>query len=131
MRKTIEGGCLCGAIRYQITAEPVYQTLCYCTDCQTISGAAGYAAFGVPMENLRVIKGKPAKYSVRADSGRINTRVFCPVCGTRVFALLEELGVASVNGLSLDDKEHFQPATINLPESAPSWCQIDCALDTL
>lgn len=46
MSDTVEGGCLCGNIRFQTTKEPSYQLLCYCTDCQTISGAANFAAYG-------------------------------------------------------------------------------------
>ena len=130
MSETKEGGCLCGNIRYQVTGEPVFQSLCYCTDCQTISGAAGYAAYGVPIDSLTVTRGEPVRYSVTADSGRINTRLFCGVCGSRVFAQLDELGFASVNGFTLDDRNHFKPTSINCPESAPDWCQLDAALET-
>ena len=52
MSDSIEGGCLCGNIRFQTTKEPSYQLLCYCTDCQTISGAANFAAYGVTIESI-------------------------------------------------------------------------------
>ena len=124
MSDTIAGGCLCGAIRFETSAQPTFQLLCHCTDCQTISGAAAYAAYVVPLDSLNVTRGEPAHYDVTAASGRINSRHFCPTCGTRVWAVLAEMGVASVNGLALDDRGHFQPAANHMPDSAPDWCKL-------
>lgn len=129
MSGRISGGCLCGNIRYETTTEPAFQLLCYCTDCQTISGAAGYAAYGVPIDSIELTKGEPAVFDVQADSGRINSRRFCPACGTRIWAQLDEMGLASINGLTLDQRDHFRPAANHLPDSAPSWCSVDETLD--
>jgi hypothetical protein len=129
MSETISGGCLCGNIRYETTAEPAFPLLCYCTDCQTISGAAGYAAYGVPIDSIVVTRGEPAVFDIQADSGRINSRRFCPDCGTRVWAQLDEMGLASVNGLTLDQRDHFRPSANHLPDSAPSWCVLDETLE--
>ena len=123
MSDTISGGCLCGAIRFETNAVPAFQLLCHCTDCQTVSGAAAYAAYVVPIESLNITQGQPSHYDVTANSGRINSRHFCATCGTRVWAILAEMGMASVNGLALDDRNHFQPAANHMPDSAPGWCQ--------
>lgn len=40
MTDAIEGGCLCGAVRFQISAEPIIGGACYCRDCQKTSGGA-------------------------------------------------------------------------------------------
>jgi len=124
MSNNVSGSCLCGEVRFEASAEPAMQLLCHCTDCQTVSGAAAYAAYVVPLDTLKVLQGKPAHFEVTADSGRINSRHFCPNCGTRVWAVLAELGMASVNGLALDDRDHFQPEADHMPNSAPGWCQM-------
>jgi hypothetical protein len=36
----IEGGCLCGRVRYSAEAEPTFAGVCHCTDCQKFSGSA-------------------------------------------------------------------------------------------
>lgn len=57
--ESVTGGCLCGEIRYETTSQPTLQCLCYCTDCQTISGAAGYAVYGVPIDSVVVTRRAP------------------------------------------------------------------------
>ena len=32
-------GCLCGEIRFEADANPIMAGLCYCTDCQQVSGS--------------------------------------------------------------------------------------------
>jgi hypothetical protein len=131
MSRSVEGGCLCGNVRYKISGHAVMQFFCFCTDCQTISGAAGYAAYGVPIASVELTKGQPCQFDKQADSGRINSRRFCGKCGTRLWAQLDELGLASINALTLDDKSLFGATQNHLPESAPSWCILDRTLETL
>jgi hypothetical protein len=40
MAKTYTGGCACGAIRYEVSDEAVFQNHCQCIDCQSRSGTA-------------------------------------------------------------------------------------------
>jgi hypothetical protein len=131
MNSPVEGGCLCGDVRYKITGDAVMQFFCYCSDCQTVSGAAGYAVYGIPIGSVQVTKGTSVKFDREADSGRINSRHFCGVCGTRLWAQLDELGLASINALTLDDKTLFIPTQNHLPGSAPNWCAINTELTTL
>jgi hypothetical protein len=35
-----EGGCLCRAIRYRVTGDPMRVSACYCTFCQRRTGGA-------------------------------------------------------------------------------------------
>jgi hypothetical protein len=38
MSQAYTGGCACGAIRYEISVEPIFQAECQCRDCQRMSG---------------------------------------------------------------------------------------------
>ena len=89
-----KGGCLCGAVRFSISGEPVVQLFCYCTDCRQVSGTDGYAAYVVQRADLSLDEGEPTSYSVTAKSGRTNTRNFCSKCGSRLWADLDT-GLAS------------------------------------
>ena len=126
----IQGGCLCGAVRYSIVREPVFQLYCYCTDCRRVSGTDGYAAYVVQRSDLTLDQGEPTSFSVTAKSGRTNTRNFCGKCGSRLWADLE-LGLASVAGGSLDDPEVFQPTMVHCENDAPSWGRVPQKLESL
>ena len=50
----LKGGCLCGAVRYSTTAEPLTSTVCHCRDCQRFSGSAFGTLLYVPKEALTI-----------------------------------------------------------------------------
>ena len=99
-------------------------------DCQTVSGSAFYTAYVVPLESVTLTKGAPGGFSVKSDKGRDNRRRFCKDCGTRLWAELE-MGFASVNGMALDDRSHFNPTHNHRLETAPGWCALNALLETL
>ena len=67
MSDRIEGGCLCQAVRFEVPAEPLYQLLCFCSDCQVVSGSQSYASYLIPLSELKRLKGEPLGYSVQSD----------------------------------------------------------------
>jgi hypothetical protein len=46
MAEVHEGGCVCGAIRYRVTADPLRVCACYCTFCQRRTGSRSTGMFG-------------------------------------------------------------------------------------
>ena len=79
---------------------------------------------------VKLTKGEPGGFTGESDRGRPNLRRFCRDCGTRGWAELER-GVASVNGMALDDKSHIKPTHNHRLETAPDWCLMNEALHTL
>ena len=43
----IGGGCACGAVRYEIAADPQFQCQCQCRACQRTTGAGHSDVLGV------------------------------------------------------------------------------------
>jgi hypothetical protein len=58
---------------------------CYCRDCQYASGGVSSIALAVARESV-VVQGSPASFTVDADSGAPVSRLFCPQCGSPLFA---------------------------------------------
>ena len=56
------GGCLCSAVRYHTTAEPLVVTHCHCTLCQKESGAAFVTWAAFPKAAFAFTEGAPAAY---------------------------------------------------------------------
>ena len=77
----LEGGCLCGAIRYRVTGPPRYTNVCYCKQCQRHTGAVMPAFAAYPLSHFTVIRGEPATYR----SSSFAVRQFCPRCGSSLF----------------------------------------------
>ena len=80
------GGCLCGAIRYEFTAEPETVYICHCTDCQTMSGAPYNAVVQVPEADFTLKSGTLKMYVKTAESCNKRAQMFCPECGNRIYA---------------------------------------------
>ena len=77
----LKGGCLCGAVRYWTTAEPLTSTVCHCRDCQRFTGSAFGALVYVPKETL-TIEGTTKTFTSLGGSGKPMVRHFCPECGS-------------------------------------------------
>jgi len=72
------GGCLCGAIRFRLTGDPVDGNICYCTQCRRQSGSPMVAFVTYPAARFELMVGAPASF--RASS--FATRQFCAACGS-------------------------------------------------
>lgn len=104
---TMNGGCHCGAVRYEITGEAMHHVLCHCTDCRRHAGAplVGWAMYA--RDAVRVTTGAPKVYA-SSEHGR---RHFCADCGSGLFYVnLETLpGVIDVQSATLDDPNAAAP----------------------
>lgn len=103
----LQGGCHCGAVRYEIEGEPKHVALCHCSDCRKASGAPVVAWIAVTEDNFRVLRGEA---KTRNSSG-VSMRSFCPDCGTGMwFRNAENLpGIVDVQMATLDEPEAFAP----------------------
>ena len=52
--KTITGGCLCGALRYEARGAPTFSGFCFCADCRKASGGGSIGFIGFPASGLSV-----------------------------------------------------------------------------
>jgi hypothetical protein len=124
----LTGGCLCGAIRYSISAPVTELRACHCRNCQRASGAAGTVGAVVPAEAFKITQGKPKRYSAVADSGRTLHRHFCPDCGSPLYSFREQMPqMIVVRAGSLDESDGLKITTNIWTKSARSWAHIDPA----
>ncbi|MBY5991330.1 GFA family protein [Ferrimonas balearica] len=74
----MEGGCLCGAIRYRLLARPFDADYCHCRQCQKATGAPVGTWMDFKTEQVQWLNETPKEF---ASSDAIR-RGFCPQCGT-------------------------------------------------
>jgi len=86
MSMQIDGGCHCGYIKYQAEVDPSLASMCHCADCQTLGGGALRTALPTPQTQFQLLSGEPKTYVKTAESGNKRAQVFCPECGTHLYA---------------------------------------------
>ena len=123
---TIEGGCLCGQVRFTIDAQPLGARMCWCRDCQRIASGSATVNVLFPEESVHY-EGEITTIDMIADSGNKVERGFCPQCGSQMYSrTVHPSGMPMrVRAGTLDDPELAPPTTIIWAESAPSWAPLD------
>ncbi len=110
MKLPLTGGCQCGALRFEIRAEPLTVYVCHCTECQRQSGSAFGMSVMVPRASLVYTTGAPRRWKRTADSGRAIESDMCETCGVR-----------PVNHPTANDKVSIvKPGTLDDTELAAS-----------
>ena len=125
---THTGQCLCGAVSYKISTDPVMVGHCCCKDCQRSTGAAHMTAAMFPLSSFE-IAGELKEHVKMADSGNVITRHFCPECGGRLFA--DNSGTEGTRAVmvgSLDAPDLLAPGVVVYGDSQIPWDIHDEAL---
>jgi len=108
--ETHTGGCLCGAIRYEVTGEPVRAAHCHCDDCRRATGASFATNVFFKETDIKILQGTPKQFRHAADSGNIMTKEFCSDCGSQIFGIGSgSAGIRHVKAGTLDDASFVQP----------------------
>jgi hypothetical protein len=108
-----EGGCQCGAVRYQCPDQPLALYVCHCLECRHQSASAFGISYIVARSDLQLLHGQESiKFWTRnTDSGRILECVFCKNCGSRLWHQYPELSdPVSIKGGSLDQATDISQA---------------------
>ena len=118
----IDGGCHCGAIRYEADIDPDKVTICHCTDCQTLSGSAFRTVVPAPKAGFRITKGQPKIYVKTADSGNKRVQSFCAECGTPIYSsAVEDPPVYSIRLGTARQRAQLMPRVECFRRSALGW----------
>src|ERR1700716_3933147 len=80
----LQGGCLGGSVRYEITAAFSAARYCHCTHCQRRTGTASSANGVVPREGFRLLSGRERIRSYKPPTGV--PKHFCSTCGSALFS---------------------------------------------
>lgn len=128
MSRAYTGGCACGAVRYEISAEPLFQNHCQCRDCQRKSGTGHGSYLSFARADVKH-SGPATLWDMVGDSGNVKTRAFCPTCGSPVYMTFRAMpDIFTVHAASLDEPARFQPQVVTYAVRALAWDRMDAAL---
>lgn len=117
----ITGGCLCGAVRFELTGTPYLTAYCHCRMCQRTSGSIVTSWADFKEDRFRCTSGEIKYYK----SSRYAERGFCNDCGSTLAQRpLEGDWIAIATG-SFDQPEKFPMREHSGTESQIPWLEIE------
>lgn len=104
----LTGGCLCGAVRYELRSEPFDAGWCHCRTCQLNSSAPAMVFASVRAADLAWTKGADKVKSLRTSS--FGRREFCCQCGTALLMKVDhQPETVDFSVATLDDPDAVAP----------------------
>jgi hypothetical protein len=120
----IDGGCHCGAITYEAEADPKNASICHCTDCQQLTGAAFRTSIRADPGTFRFLTGQPRIYVKTGDSGAKRAQAFCERCGSPIYATAAEGSEPKLYNIRLGtvrQRDQFVPTSQIWCRSGQTW----------
>lgn len=121
-----DGGCVCGAVRYQLKAMPKAVYACHCKDCQRVSNTTHTISMVVSRTDAELVTGELQAFDKLADSGRTVRMMRCAKCGTLIWNQpLAAPDTLIMKAGSLDDLSWAEPVGNIWTASKAPWAAID------
>jgi hypothetical protein len=119
------GGCECGQVRYQLTADPATVYACHCTDCQTATGSSFALSMFVARDAIELLRGDPELREFSLPDGRQRRALACSKCGTSLWGVPRDFPeLLNLEPGTLDDTSWFRPIAHIWTRSAQPWVTI-------
>jgi hypothetical protein len=120
----ITGGCLCGAVRYEVSGPFLRAGHCHCSRCRKHSGAAVSTQGRVRRQDFRLVSGEETLRAYRPAEGAA-VKVFCTRCGSSLFGGTWPDGPeVSIRLGSVDGDPGIRPQYHTFVDSKTPWEEI-------
>ena len=119
-QKLHQGGCQCGAVRFEVSNTPKFISCCHCTSCRKATGAAFSTWVGFNASDFSWLGREPSYY----ESSTGVKRSFCTACGTPLTYQGEKWAgeIHALIGI-FDQPEQFSPESEYAKEEALPWAK--------
>ncbi|MGI9510723.1 MAG: GFA family protein [Geminicoccaceae bacterium] len=125
-----QGGCQCGAVRYEVTVEPLLAYACHCLECQKQAASAFGMSVPVPSRTFR-IDGPMKVYRRPTDSGGATDCWFCTTCGSRLYhQSVSGRDMVTIKGGTLDRADLLDPVAHIWIKSKQPWVLLPADVPT-
>jgi hypothetical protein len=116
----LTGGCLCGAVRFELDAAPQSASWCHCTRCQRRTGAAASAQARAQPGSFWLLQGEEALREFKPADGW--AKVFCGECGSQLWSRSpDEPPVMGIRMGAFDRDPGVRPSYRQYVDYAASW----------
>ena len=116
----LTGGCLCGAVRFEVAEPLVSAGYCHCTRCQRRTGTAASAQARIVPGSLRVLSGDELIRAYEPPDGF--AKHFCSACGSALWSRSpEDPEIVSVRLGTFDGDPGIRPSARTFVAYAAPW----------
>ena len=115
----LTGGCLCGAVRFEVTEPPLGAGYCHCTRCQRRTGTAASIQAQVAPGSVRIVSGEELLRAYEPPDGF--AKVFCSSCGSSLWSRRPDGDVLSVRFGVFDRDPGVRPTYRQYVAYAAPW----------
>jgi hypothetical protein len=117
----ISGGCLCGAIRFELDERPTLAGYCHCTRCQRRTGTASSAQARIDASSFTLVRGEESLGAWRHPDGGFE-KCFCRICGSHLFSRDPDgSGQMSIRMSAFDEDPGVRPQWRTFVAYAAPW----------
>ena len=121
MKLPIEGSCVCTAIQFRITGEPLFTYACHCLNCQKTSGSAFKMCTNILEADFMLLFGTPR---VLSPDGSVQTMV-CDNCASWLWHSFADSNVLLVMSGVLSNKTDIRPQAHIWAHRKQAWLELD------
>ncbi len=114
----LTGSCMCGAVRFEVSAPFTTAGYCHCTRCQRRTGVPWALSGMVDEDGFAIVEGAELVRSFQPPDGF--AKAFCGECGGHLYAGPAG-GVVAVRLGSVDGDPGVRPRWHQWVGSAPAW----------
>lgn len=123
---TLRGGCLCGAVKFEITGEAKRFFHCHCSRCRKVTGTGHASNLFLQPGMLKWLNGEDQVRRFKLPEAERFTNNFCAVCGSRLPRQAKDTDTVVVPAGSLDGEAPIKPQARIFSGSRASWsCMSD------
>jgi hypothetical protein len=131
MKPVLQGGCLCGKVRFKANGPPLRTLACHCTFCQRLTGSSFYAESLYELDAVEFNEGELTRFEHTSDGSGKKVHVhFCPTCGTTVGLTFERWPDIRAISRGCHDDPNAVEITSNIwTRSAQTGVALPCGID--
>jgi hypothetical protein len=117
----LTGGCLCGAVRFEIDEPLVSASWCHCTRCQRRTGTPASVQGRIAPGSFRLLQGEDVVRAYEPADGGFG-KAFCGECGSALWAVNPENGeIMAVRFGAFDGDPGIRPQWHQFVDYAAAW----------
>jgi hypothetical protein len=118
----LEGGCVCGALRYRVNGLPLAVFICHCTNCKQRTGSAFSLSMVSLKKDFQKVSGETLWRDSPGGSGAMHRQHVCPECLTRTHTeMLAYPEIINVRPGTLDQPDLVTPIAQAWVSLAQPW----------